>query len=226
MKIDRSKLKKSSSEVPVDCKTLIERINACPESDLLPVLIDVKSWTYGKCELYHWADVLDQFDAVLEKGCAHPGDKSWTMACDLPEHDQLKQLLLEVVRFTSLLIEHSFSRHLYSSMEYLISLLASCDMNVVLGVLNLLYVFSKRSNFITRMNPEKRQALIVRLTHLAESWGGKRTASDLQSVAKICHPEVILPVLPRFTSSSMWNTRMKSPPKRVPMQCRVYTWRT
>ncbi|XP_076447673.1 E3 ubiquitin-protein ligase HUWE1-like isoform X2 [Babylonia areolata] len=184
MKIDRSKLKKSSSEVPADCKTLIERIKSCPESDLLQVLSDVKSWTYGKCELYHWADVLDQFDAVLEKGCAHPTNSTWTMACDLPEHEQLKLLLLEVVRFTALLIEHSFSRHLYSSMEHLISLLASCDMLVVLAVLNLLYVFSKRSNFITRMNPEKRQALIIRLTHLAESWGGKENGFGLAECCK------------------------------------------
>jgi len=77
--------------------------------------------------------------------------------------------LLWVLHFTTLLIEHSFSRHLYNSMEHLITLLSSCDMNVVLGVLNLLYMFSKRSNFITRLNNEKRQALLSRLTHLAEA---------------------------------------------------------
>ena len=82
--------------------------------------------------------------------------------------DQDKELLLWVLHFTTLLIEHSFSRHLYNSMEHLITLLSSCDMNVVLGVLNLLYMFSKRSNFITRLNTDKRQALLNRLTHLAE----------------------------------------------------------
>jgi uncharacterized membrane protein YqhA len=56
-------------------------------------------------------------------------------------------------------------------MEHLITLLSSCDMNVVLGVLNLLYMFSKRSNFITRLNSDKRQALLSRLTHLAEVSG-------------------------------------------------------
>lgn len=81
---------------------------------------------------------------------------------------QDKELLLWVLHFTTLLIEHSFSRHLYNSMEHLITLLSSCDMNVVLGVLNLLYMFSKRSNFITRLNNDKRQALLSRLTHLAE----------------------------------------------------------
>lgn len=53
-------------------------------------------------------------------------------------------------------------------MERLVALLSSCDMHVVLGVLNLLYMFSKRSNFITRLDSDKRQALLSRLTHLAE----------------------------------------------------------
>lgn len=81
---------------------------------------------------------------------------------------QLKDLLLWVLHFTTLLIEHSFSRHLYNSMERLVALLSSCDMHVVLGVLNLLYMFSKRSNFITRLDSDKRQALLSRLTHSAE----------------------------------------------------------
>lgn len=48
------------------------------------------------------------------------------------------------------------------------TLLSSCDMHVVLGVLNILYMFSKRSNFIARLNSDKRQALLSRLTLLAE----------------------------------------------------------
>lgn len=43
-----------------------------------------------QCELYHWADVLDLFDSVLEKGCAHQSNKSWTMACDLPGNGQVR----------------------------------------------------------------------------------------------------------------------------------------
>uniref|UniRef100_A0A4D5RDW1 Putative e3 ubiquitin-protein ligase huwe1 isoform x3 n=1 Tax=Ixodes scapularis TaxID=6945 RepID=A0A4D5RDW1_IXOSC len=64
-------------------------------------------------------------------------------------------------------------------MEHLTALLSSSDMLVVLGVLNLLYVFSKRSNFITRLNPERRQALLTRLTYLAENWGGKENGFGL-----------------------------------------------
>ena len=65
---------------------------------------------------------------------------------------QDKELLLQVLQFTALLIEHSFTRHLYNSMEHLTTLLASSDMTVVLGVLNLLYVFQVRFILYTRTN--------------------------------------------------------------------------
>ena len=77
-------------------------------------------------------------------------------------------LVLDILHFTALLIEHSYSRHLYNSIEYLIMLLQSSDVHIVLGVLSLLYVFSKRSNFITRLQIDKKQALIGRLIFLAE----------------------------------------------------------
>ena len=174
MKIDRAKLKKSTTEVPVDCRALIEKLKVATEDNLKSELLQLKTWTFGKCELYHWSDVLDRFDEVLEKACKKENDGQWTLACDHSGQEELKSLLLHVLHFTSLLIEHSFSRHLYSSMEHLTTLLTSCDMTVVLAVLNLLYVFSKRSNFITRLANDKKQALIIRLTHLAESWGGKK----------------------------------------------------
>ncbi|RUS89503.1 hypothetical protein EGW08_002736 [Elysia chlorotica] len=179
MKVDRAKLKKSSSEVPADCKTLIDKLKVQSEGDLYKELKDIKVWTYGKCELYHWADVLDVFDSILEKSCSKESEKKWTLSCDLEGSEQMKRLLLEVLRFTALLIEHSFSRHLYNSMDHLTTLLTSCDMSIVLYVLNLLYVFSKRSNFIARMNIEKKQGVIQRLIHLAESWGGRENGFGL-----------------------------------------------
>lgn len=47
-------------------------------------------------------------------------------------------------------------------------MLSSNCLNVVLGVLNLLYMFSKRSNFISRLASERRVSLLSRLTYLAE----------------------------------------------------------
>ncbi len=210
MKIDRSKLKKSSSEVPADCKALIERLTSCAGDKrlFLRELQRIETWTYGKCELFHWIDVLDLCDEVLEMAAAtnaaevkYPGDPAapWLLSCDTQQQQQqqqqqeppppsLKELLLWTLHFTTLLIEHSFSRHLYSSMEHLTVLLASSDLDVVLAVLNLLYMFSKRSNFITRLAPEKRSGLLGRLTHLAASWGGKENGFGL---AKCCSDDPI-----------------------------------
>ncbi|XP_076294391.1 HECT, UBA and WWE domain containing E3 ubiquitin protein ligase 1 isoform X4 [Lasioglossum baleicum] len=184
MKIDRSRLKKCISEAPAECQALINKLRSCSHAELLEELKQIDAWTFGKCELFHWIDVLDLNDSILEEAAARSPDNPWELACDLPQNREAKELLLWILHFTTLLIEHSFSRHLYNSMEHLVSLLSSCDMHVVLGVLNLLYMFSKRSNFITRLNNDKRQALISRLNHLAESWGGKENGFGLAECCK------------------------------------------
>ncbi|MBN3301500.1 HUWE1 ligase, partial [Amia calva] len=179
MKVDRSKLKKTPTEAPADCRTLIDRLKGCSDEQLLLELQQIKTWNIGKCELYHWVDLLDRFDGILCDAGQTVESMSWMLVCDRPDNGQLKSLLLAVLNFTALLIEYSFSRHLYSSIEHLTTLLASCDMQVVLAVLNLLYVFSKRSNYITRLGSDKRAPLLARLQHLAESWGGKENGFGL-----------------------------------------------
>ncbi|KAK2707710.1 E3 ubiquitin-protein ligase HUWE1-like [Artemia franciscana] len=184
MKIDRTKNKKIASELPTDCRLLIERLKTASDEELLIELKKIESWTFGKCELYHWIDVLDRLDSILAKAVAREKEGSWVLACDMPQNKQLKELLLWTLHFTTLLIEHSFSRHLYNSMEYLADLLSSTCLVVVLGVLNLLYMFSKRSNFIWRLPPTRRQTLLTRLTHLAESWGGKENGFGIAECCK------------------------------------------
>ncbi|XP_076304373.1 LOW QUALITY PROTEIN: HECT, UBA and WWE domain containing E3 ubiquitin protein ligase 1 [Tachypleus tridentatus] len=197
MKIDRSKLKKSSSEVPADCRILIEKLKGCNDDELVCDLKKIKTWNCGKCELYHWTDVLDKFDTILEAACQKIKEGQWCLPCDMPGQEKNKALLLQILQFTALLIEHSFSRHLYNSVEHLTTLLSSSDMQVVLGVLNLLYVFSKRSNFITRLNAERRQALLIRLTYLAENWGGKENGFGL---AECCQDLPLLSYPPSATT--------------------------
>ena len=70
-------------------------------------------------------------------------------------------------------------------MEHLTTLLAASDMSIVLAVLNLLYVFAKRSNYITRLPGDKKQRLLGRLTHLAESWGGKENGFGLAQCCQV-----------------------------------------
>uniref|UniRef100_A0A8C5R785 HECT-type E3 ubiquitin transferase n=1 Tax=Leptobrachium leishanense TaxID=445787 RepID=A0A8C5R785_9ANUR len=187
MKVDRTKLKKTPTEAPADCRSLIDKLKACTDEQLLLELQQIKTWNIGKCELYHWVDLLDRFDGILADAGQTVENMSWMLVCDRPEKQQLKALLLAVLNFTALLIEYSFSRHLYSSIEHLTTLLASSDMQVVLAVLNLLYVFSKRSNYITRLASDKRTPLLSRLQHLAESWGGKENGFGLAECCKDMH---------------------------------------
>jgi len=198
MKIDRSKLKKSTSEVPADCKNLIEKLKGCSQDQFLAELRTIETWTYGKCELYHWIDILDLCDDILESATVR-STGSWVLACDQPGPGakHLKELVLWTLHFTTLLIEHSFSRHLYSSMEHLSLLLSSFDLDVVLAVLNLLYMFSKRSNFISRLAPDKRALLLTRLSHLAASWGGKDNGFGL---SVCCSDEPIAAFPPSATT--------------------------
>lgn len=167
MKVDTSRLKKGTSDVPTECQTLIDKLRSCTMDELLEELHQIDTWTFGKSELYHWIDILDIFDGILEEATKQIGN-DWFLACDERFSPKKCQLLLAVLNFTTLLIEHSFSRHLYNSVEHLTQLLSSTNMEIVLGVLNLLYMFSKRSNFIPRLNCAKRNALLARLTYIAE----------------------------------------------------------
>ncbi|KAJ8983063.1 hypothetical protein NQ317_007105 [Molorchus minor] len=189
MKIDRSRVRKSTSEVPLECQQLIERLQLCSRTELLDELSRIHSWTFGKCELLHWAQVLDVFDRILGAAAERSEENKWILKCDTYEEEDF-QLLICILRFTSLLIEHSFSRHLYNSMEHLLVLLEGNDMSVVLEVLNLLYMFSKRSNFITRLKPDEKECLLSRLQYLAESWGGKENGFGL---AGCCNSEKEIP---------------------------------
>lgn len=168
MKVDTSRLKKGTSEVPAECQQLIDKLRTSTRSELAVELSRIDSWTFGKSELYHWIDVLDIFDAILDEATRTLKGIEWLLACDVRHTGDKIKLLLSVLNFTTLLIEHSFSRHLYNSVEHLTVLLSSANMEIVLGVLNLLYMFSKRSNFIPRLNSSKRNALLSRLTYIAE----------------------------------------------------------
>ncbi|MGH0140167.1 UNVERIFIED_CONTAM: hypothetical protein FKN15_070494 [Acipenser sinensis] len=117
MKVDRSKLKKTPTEAPADCRALIDKLKACHNEQLLQELQQIKTWNIGKCELYHWVDLLDRFDGILADAGQTVEAMSWMLVCDWPANCQLKSLLVSVLNFTALLVEYSFSRHLYSSIE-------------------------------------------------------------------------------------------------------------
>lgn len=82
MKIDKSRVRKGSSEIPPDCQALIDKLRNCPRAELLRELSEVSTWTFGKCELYHWMNVLDTFDTILEEAAKASESNSWALHCD------------------------------------------------------------------------------------------------------------------------------------------------
>jgi hypothetical protein len=71
---------------PVECQVLIDKLRSCSHKELLEVLKTIDTWTFGKCELYHWIDILEISDAILEEAAMRVEPSSWTLACDLPKN--------------------------------------------------------------------------------------------------------------------------------------------
>lgn len=84
MKVDTSKMKKSSSELTPECRLLIDQLTKCRSKvDISRFLETITVWTYGKCELYHWTHILDRFDKILEEGVRQVDDNEFMLYCDL-----------------------------------------------------------------------------------------------------------------------------------------------
>lgn len=44
---------------------------------------------FFQCELYHWADILDMCDELLEKACKRNEKIKWIIPCDLPDNQKV-----------------------------------------------------------------------------------------------------------------------------------------
>lgn len=55
-------------------------------------LYNVDTMQLLQCELYHWIDILDIFDAILEN-CCRKKDDQWILPVDLPENSQVSLFL-------------------------------------------------------------------------------------------------------------------------------------
>ena len=75
--------------------------------------------------------------------------------------------------------------------QHLCALLASTDLVIILAVLNLLYVFGKRSNFISRLPAQQRNSLNSYLEYLGEvRW------ACLWVWLLLCHLEIVPLLVP------------------------------
>lgn len=88
MKVDTSRLKKGTSEVPPECQNLIDKLKACDRTELIEELSKIETWTFGKCELFHWIDILDIFDEILEEA-THYEDNQIYIMCDSGQFEKV-----------------------------------------------------------------------------------------------------------------------------------------
>lgn len=91
MKVDTSRLKKGTSEVPPECQNLIDKLKACNRGELIEELSKIETWTFGKCELFHWIDILDIFDEILEEA-THYKDNQIYISCDTSQFEEVSKL--------------------------------------------------------------------------------------------------------------------------------------
>lgn len=83
MKVDTVKLKKGSSELTSECRELIDELTKRrTRPELLEFLDTVHVWIYGKCELYHWIEILDRFDKILDEAARHVNGNEFVLQCD------------------------------------------------------------------------------------------------------------------------------------------------
>lgn len=98
-----------------DVAAVIKKISeSANDDDLMTALHDLPAWPYPRGEFHDWVTVLDRFDDVLGDIIA-----SYDLA-KLQTNDftpKTKELLLEVLRVTRLLLENCTSRKLYSSYD-------------------------------------------------------------------------------------------------------------
>lgn len=99
MKVDTSRLKKGTSEVPQECQNLIDKLKACDRNELIEELAKIETWTFGKCELFHWIDILDIFDEILEEA-THYDEHPIYIMCDSPQFEKVKIIRVCVAKFS------------------------------------------------------------------------------------------------------------------------------
>jgi len=141
---------------------------------LIEKLQSITHWQWSEQDdIYNWADLLNRFDDFLA-GLSKYYEKRTVLDLSVPTSEFPRQLLLQVLRFSLLILENCLNRQLYSSVEHLSKLIQSDDTEVVLAALNLLAVYVP--NIHQQTMPSD---LNTQLFCLAKGWGGKQDGLGL-----------------------------------------------
>ncbi|KAK4241387.1 hypothetical protein C8A03DRAFT_12333 [Achaetomium macrosporum] len=182
-------------------------------------------WPFPRGDLYHWIPLLNRFDSVLEAFCAtyklQEGFQMRDFGCDLlmnkgadvEYHDRDawnkerlvelgyredgdRQLIISILNFTRVLLQHCGNRSIYASSQHLNDLLNSTDLGVVYATLEVgLELAQRYQASIKRVGTPNRQ---VSSALLANHYN-----IDLERVHVLAQPFVKTPVSPgpRFSEA-------------------------
>ncbi|CAD6198666.1 unnamed protein product [Caenorhabditis auriculariae] len=203
------------TEMPRSCVQLILAVKNAKTTEQFIREIDKGRETHavmGKTELCRWVVVLNRCDEVLEKAVVK--DEVGQMLCD--RDMEMRKFTISVLRFTVLLFESTSSRRVYRSMDRVLALLETQDMEMLADVLRLLQTMGKRSKYLNqRLCPSDQSTLVHSLTAIAQCWGGKLRSVKMAECVK---ENVNLPALFPFTYTDSFS-RLISITKPVEGEC-------
>lgn len=173
-------------------------------------------WPFPKGDLYHWIPLLNRFDSVLESLCdtykLKDGPQPRDFGCDIllattttpqdgkPAWDKPKlaelgygddgdsTLIVAILKFTQLLLDHCGNRSIYASSQYLNDLLNTTDLDVVVATLGVGAELAKRYQAsMKRMGGATR--------HLSTALLSNHYNIQLERVQQLAQPFVKTPIV-------------------------------
>ncbi|KAK8094837.1 hypothetical protein PG997_001522 [Apiospora hydei] len=173
-------------------------------------------WPFPRGDLYHWIPLLNRFDDVLESFCSvyklKDGPQSRDFGCDIllsanstqkddavtwdmPKLAELgfkedgdSSLIVAILKFTQMLLDHCGNRSIYASSSHLNDLLNSTDFNIICATLRVGVELAQRYQAsVKRMSPTSRQVNSALLTN--------HYNIDLDRVQQLAQPFVKTPII-------------------------------
>jgi hypothetical protein len=164
-------------------RNVVAAILACPDDDsLLQALHDIEEVVKCKDDFYHWIEVMDRFDVVLEKGLPSTAEDSAVhpplSVIEAYDSGQSTPLVIEVLRVSCLIIDSCASRNLslYNSLASLMAMTMCDSLALVTGALE---VFVALGRHRRRLDAAKERDLQFRLTVYALTWSEPSQAFNL-----------------------------------------------
>ncbi|KAK8087276.1 hypothetical protein PG994_002250 [Apiospora phragmitis] len=173
-------------------------------------------WPFPRGDLYHWIPLLNRFDDILESFCSvyklKDGPQSRDFGCDIllsanstskddavtwdmPKLAELgfkgdgdSSLIVAILKFTQMLLDHCGNRSIYASSSHLNDLLNSTDFNIICATLRVGVELAQRYQAsVKRMSPTSRQVNSALLTN--------HYNIDLDRVQQLAQPFVKTPII-------------------------------